>query len=101
MPHQPQRTCVACRSVQAPAQMLRIAAQSGQAPQLDDGKKSAGRGAYLCRQLDCARIAWKKRAFERALKLKTPLDAAFKEQVEAAIEKAATLITSQESQNMN
>ena len=84
--------------------MLRIAAQNGQAPRLDDaGKhKASGRGAYLCRELKCARIAWKKRAFERALKLKTPLDAATKEQVEFAIETAISVqITSQESQNMN
>ena len=98
--HQPQRTCVACRTTQSPTQMLRVAAQNGDAPRLDDGgkRKSSGRGAYLCRNLDCARIAWKKRAFERALKLKTPLDAALKEQVETAI---STQTTSQESQNMN
>ena len=103
MPHQPQRTCVACRSVQAPAQMLRVAAQFGQAPCLDDAgkEKAPGRGAYLCRKPECARIAWKKRAFERALKLKTPLDASLKEQVETAIDRQLTQITSQESQTMN
>jgi len=104
MPNQPQRTCVACRTIRAPAEMLRIAARDGDAPQLDDaGKlKASGRGAYLCRDLECARKAWKRRAFERALKLKTPLDAAFVTQVETAIQTAAaTQITSQESQNMN
>lgn len=83
--------------------MLRIASQSGDAPRIDDAGKSkaSGRGAYLCASLDCAQKAWKRRAFERALKLKTPLDAAIKEQVEVAIQKAITPITSQESQNMN
>ena len=79
--------------------MLRIASHNGDSPQLDAGKQKAlGRGAYLCRDLGCAKTAWKKRAFERALKLKTPLDATIKEQIETAI---SMQITSQESQHMN
>lgn len=107
MKHQPQRTCVGCGGKRPPDEMLRIAAQNGEAPQLDAGKqKAAGRGAYLCGAtdgaLDCARKAWKRRAVERALKLKVPLNAAFKARVEAAIETAiSTQINSQESQHMN
>lgn len=100
--HQPQRTCVACRSVKAPAEMLRVASQNGEMPQLDERLKVHGRGAYLCFALDCARKAWKRRAFERALKLKVPLDAAFKARVEALIQTAdSTQFNSQESQYMN
>ncbi len=100
MAHQPQRTCVACRAVKAPDEMIRAASQNGQAPRLGD--KEMGRGAYLCPKAECAKIAWKRRAFERALKLKVPLDAAFKDRVEAAILAAQTSqINSQESQHMN
>ena len=98
MKHQPQRTCVGCGRKRPPAEMLRVAAQHGAAPQLDENAKAPGRGAYLCGTLDCARKAWKKRAFERALKLKTPLDAVLKEQIETAV---LMQITSQESQHMN
>lgn len=103
MKHQPQRTCVGCGGKRPPDEMLRIAAQNGEAPQLNAGKQKAlGRGAYLCNAADCARKAWKRRAFERALKLKVPLDAAFKARVEAALETAiSTQINSQESQHMN
>ena len=101
MRHLPQRTCVGCGRKRPPAEMLRIASQGGEAPQLDERLKVQGRGAYLCFALQCARKSWKKRAFERALKLKAPLDAAFKAQVEAAIEAASTQINSQESQHMN
>ena len=101
MKHQPQRTCVGCGRKRPPAEMLRIASRSGAAPRLDENAKAPGRGAYLCYALDCAHKAWKKRAFERALKLKVPLDAAFKAQVETFIEADSTQINSQESQHMN
>ena len=93
MQRQPERTCVACRAKRAQSELLRVASHNGAAPIADD--KAVGRGAYLCYAARCAQIAWKKRAFERALKLKAPLDAAFKTTVETLI---SAHIISQESQ---
>lgn len=81
----PQRTCCACQTKRAQSEFLRLASHKGAAPKIQDGQQK-GRGAYLCFSIECARKAWKKRALERALKLQEPLDAAFKAQVEAAIQ---------------
>ncbi len=96
---QPQRTCCACHTKRAQPELLRLASHKGAAPQIQTGKES-GRGAYLCFDIKCARVAWKKRALERALKLQAPLDAAFKAQIEAALESGNSNLSG-ENQPMN
>ena len=49
----PQRTCVACREVKPKREFIRLAATAGGNVEIDLEGKSPGRGAYLCRRLEC------------------------------------------------
>ncbi len=54
--HIPQRTCVACRTVRAKRELVRIVHTPEGEVVVDEGGKRNGRGAYLCRQ----RVCWEK-----------------------------------------
>jgi len=43
--------------------------------------RAPGRGAYLCRQAGCVEKAWKRRALERALKLKNTVPASLRDDI--------------------
>lgn len=66
--HVPQRTCVACRQVNAKRGLVRIVRTPLGAVEIDETGKKAGRGAYLCRTRDCWDNALKKKSLEYALK---------------------------------
>src|SRR5215210_7961980 len=66
--HVPQRTCVACRQVNAKRGLVRIVRTPLGAVEVDETGKKAGRGAYLCRVRDCWENALKKKSLEYALK---------------------------------
>lgn len=51
--HTPQRTCIACQEVKAKRELIRLVRVSDGSVQVDSSGKKAGRGAYLCRTLDC------------------------------------------------
>lgn len=53
MKHVPQRTCIACRTVRGKREFVRIVCGPEQRVEADATGKKAGRGAYLCRQLEC------------------------------------------------
>lgn len=84
----PIRTCVGCGAKRVQSEMLRIAARNGGAACLDETQRGEGRGAYLCREKKCAEAAWKRRAIERSLKLKSGLPDDVKEQITRAIDVA-------------
>jgi predicted RNA-binding protein YlxR (DUF448 family) len=71
----PSRTCVACRTSRAKADLQRIVRTPTGDVTLDATGRLAGRGAYVCRDGDCLSIAIKKGALTRALEI--PLPAAF------------------------
>lgn len=52
-PHQPQRSCVACRGKHPQRELVRIALDAAGALRIDAPKRAPGRGAYLCRQAAC------------------------------------------------
>ena len=54
--HTPQRTCVACRKVNAKRELIRLVRISDGSVEVDTSGKKAGRGAYLCRTWDCWEI---------------------------------------------
>ncbi|MGI9624790.1 MAG: YlxR family protein [Acidimicrobiales bacterium] len=61
----PNRTCIGCRRVRQQSDLVRFTAGTdGQATQ---GRNQSGRGAWLCRSVDCLERAVAKSAFERAL----------------------------------
>ena len=51
--HSPQRTCIACRTVRAKRELVRIVRTPEGNVQADPTGKKSGRGAYLCRQRAC------------------------------------------------
>lgn len=67
--HVPQRTCIACRKVDAKRGLLRIVRVDLQCVAVDPTGKRVGRGAYLCAERSCWEVALKRAAIERALKI--------------------------------
>ena len=51
--HIPQRTCVACRKVDAKRELIRLVRIADGSVEIDTSGKKTGRGAYLCRAQDC------------------------------------------------
>jgi predicted RNA-binding protein YlxR (DUF448 family) len=73
--HIPQRTCIACRTVRAKREFVRIVRTAENQVQADPTGKKSGRGAYLCRQRECWDTALENRGrLEQALKLETAIN---------------------------
>jgi hypothetical protein len=53
--HIPMRTCVACREVKSKRELVRLVRNLNGSVQVDTGGGEPGRGAYLCRMLECWR----------------------------------------------
>ena len=62
MKHIPQRMCVACRKMYPQNELIRLVRDN----------KLFGRGAYICKNIDCIRNAEKKRGIERHFKCAVP-----------------------------
>lgn len=68
MTHIPLRMCVACRAMKPVSDMIRIVNdKNSDTAELDIYKKKFGRGAYICKSIECIKKAEKKRALERHL----------------------------------
>lgn len=67
--HVPQRTCIACRKVDAKRGLQRLVRVDGDRVAIDVSGKQPGRGAYLCAERSCWEAALKRPAIERALKI--------------------------------
>lgn len=67
--HVPQRTCIACRKVDAKRGLQRLVRLEDGRVALDATGKRPGRGAYLCAERGCWETALKRTAIERALKI--------------------------------
>lgn len=64
----PLRKCIACQRMMSKKELIRVVRTPEGNVLIDLTGKKAGRGAYLCGQVDCFRLAKKSRAFDRALK---------------------------------
>lgn len=64
----PQRTCIACRSTTGKREFVRIVRTTQAAVEIDLTGKKSGRGAYLCRRVECWDAALKKDRIASALK---------------------------------
>ena len=62
----PIRLCVACRQPMPKKELLRIVRDKEGVVSVDVTGKSSGRGAYICKNLECLRKAQKARKLERA-----------------------------------
>ncbi len=63
----PERRCIGCMTSRPKKELIRIVAGEN-GLQIDENGKMPGRGAYLCRNAECAQLALKKNAFGRNLK---------------------------------
>ena len=63
----PERRCIGCMQSKPKKELLRIVADED-GLHIDTSGKMPGRGAYLCRNGECAKLAVKKNAFGRNLK---------------------------------
>lgn len=74
------RTCVGCGEESPRRELMRIVRMPDGSIKYDPTGKANGRGAYICRSLECVQLARKKNALARALKTKT--DAALYDELE-------------------
>ena len=68
------RTCIGCRSRAARSSLLRIVARESEIV-VDETAILPGRGAWLHPNVSCFQDAQRRRAFGRALRVTSPLDA--------------------------
>lgn len=64
----PLRKCVACQQMMPKKQLIRVVKTPEDEIMIDLTGKKSGRGAYLCGQVDCFKLATKNRSLDRALK---------------------------------
>ncbi len=67
VPHNPLRSCVACRRQADKRELLRVIRTPQGAIDIDFSGKQNGRGAYLCWSIKCLEQAAKARKLDRAL----------------------------------
>lgn len=68
----PQRQCIGCGEMKNKKEMLRILKTNENEILLDATGKKNGRGAYLCKSLECFQKAVKSKGLERSLKVAIP-----------------------------
>lgn len=68
----PQRMCVGCREMKNKKELLRVVRNPEGKIELDITGKKAGRGAYLCPQIDCLNQAIKGKRLQKALEHEIP-----------------------------
>ena len=67
LPARTLRTCIGCRRVAEPAELVRIARRPDGSVAV--GRAEPGRGAWLCPEVSCFELAVRRRAFGRALRV--------------------------------
>jgi len=77
----PLRQCVGCGEMKTKKEMMRVLKAENEPICLDLTGKKNGRGAYLCKSLECLKKARKNKGLERSLKTSIP------EEVYDALEK--------------
>lgn len=68
----PMRKCIGCNEMKDKKELIRIVRNSEGVMNVDPTGKMAGRGAYICKCLECFDAAVKVKRLERAFKTKIP-----------------------------
>lgn len=68
----PKRLCVACMQMRDKGELARVVRTKDGGVFIDTTGKAAGRGAYICKNADCIKLAQKKKALSHALKCEIP-----------------------------
>ncbi len=65
----PARQCIGCKEMKAKKDMLRII-KTDDGIELDASGRKNGRGAYICKNKECLKLAIKTKGLERSFKTK-------------------------------
>jgi predicted RNA-binding protein YlxR (DUF448 family) len=68
----PMRQCTGCREMKPKRELIRVVRAPDGGISLDFKGKAPGRGAYVCRDMQCLKKAIKSRALERAFDVPIP-----------------------------
>ena len=68
----PQRMCLGCRENKNKRELIRVVRTPSGEIELDVTGKKAGRGAYICPNIDCFKKAIKNKGFEKSLRTAVP-----------------------------
>jgi len=63
-----ERMCIGCREMADKKQLIRVVKGKESGTRIDITGKANGRGAYICKNIDCLEKAKKQKQFERAFK---------------------------------
>ena len=66
----PQRTCIGCNSKKNKSELIRIVKNKEGNISIDKTGKAAGRGAYICDNIECLEKAIKSKKIEKAFEMK-------------------------------
>lgn len=83
----PLRKCTGCNEMKDKREMIRVVRNNEGEFSLDFHGKKPGRGAYICKSLDCLAQAEKNKGLERSFK--TPIDKTIYEALREELEKNA------------
>lgn len=67
---QPQRTCMGCNNKKDKKDLIRIVKNKENQVRIDKTGKQEGRGAYLCRDIQCLEKVMKSKRLEKILEIK-------------------------------
>ena len=68
----PMRKCVGCNEMKEKRQLIRVVRNAQGEISLDLTGKKPGKGAYICRSVECCEAAVKSKRFERAFACPIP-----------------------------
>lgn len=71
---QPQRACIGCGEMKDKKQLIRVLKTPEGEFVIDTTGKKNGRGAYLCRSMDCFEKAAKTKGLDRSFKMSIPAE---------------------------
>ena len=63
MSKQPLRMCIVCRQMKEKSELIKVVKNKNGEFEIDEHSKKEGRGAYLCKTVDCYNACIKKRSF--------------------------------------
>ena len=69
--HIPERMCIGCRQMRPKTELIKVVMKDG-AIEIDTSQKKPGRGAYLCKDMECLTTAQKKKALSKHFKTAVP-----------------------------
>lgn len=81
----PQRMCIVCREMKEKTELFRVVKSNAEVS-VDMSFRAQGRGAYICRSLECVTAAKKRSALEHSFSMK--INPEIYDRLEALVENA-------------